>query len=146
MMKFIKRNMFINKVLFILYKYVLPGFTIFILVGIATFNNHVVFLNKIFDLFIRIIISIWFYRLYTALSKDEKMGISKYMGNDQNNANSTSTYLYAVILGIFTIFLTFWIITQYFRISGYLNFVISICNGILIAFPQISRLPNSKWQ
>jgi hypothetical protein len=137
-------NSTLHRILLIFYKAVMPGITILLLIVVSSIINRPDFLDsKYIDIFIRILLCLWFCLGYIRLPDIKKFyriyPNIEWKKVDISLSGKIFYLLIAILFGIATTFLTLWMVNVFLPILSQIGFIIAIINGSIYAIPLIMQ-------
>lgn len=132
-----------NKIIKILYLYLLPFTTAIFLLGISSFIPRAkLFKSDLFDLLIRSLLTIWFCALYIRLSKISTFSIypNKKWSKSDVGFNEKHIYLsLGIFLGIGGAAITWWMVRTFFPDFQGWRIAVAGLNGLIIMYPLLQH-------
>jgi hypothetical protein len=134
-----------SRVIFIVYRFVLPAFILIFLLIVSQNLKRSLFLGSLgLDIFARIWIILGFYFTYIRLSDLDKYMFRKY-GMEFDNSNNYSLPLnwqnifWGSMHGILSIPITWWTIQVFLPIFSNISWLLALFHGMLLSIPIIIR-------
>ena len=134
-----------SRVIFVLYRFVLPACILFFLLIVSQNLKRPLFLGSLgFDFFARIWIAFGFCYLYIVLSDIDGYIFRAYRihtenSNDHNLPINWRNIILGCTLGAISIPITWWVIQFFLPIFSSISWLLALFDGLLLSFPIIVR-------
>lgn len=138
------KNATIHRFLLFFYQGVMPITTILLLLIVSSLINRSDFLNsKFIDIFVRILLCVWFCLGYIRLPDIKKFyriyPNIDFKKTDISLFGKVFYILIAILFGVGTTVLTVWIVNVFLPIFSREGYIIAIVNGMIYALPLIMQ-------